>query len=149
MKRTIAITTAVLLLTAIVSITSAHAGAARRHTIEGFMIGTGVAILGAAIINELNKDTGTVEAHAYSRHPRTVYEKPYYHGPRKKHHRGHRYAHRNRGHWEIEKIWIAPVYEKRWNPGHYNRRGEWVSGRYEKFVVQEGYWTTEKIWVRH
>ena len=140
MKKIIATTTAVLLLICF-STASAYAGAARRHTIEGFMLGTGVAILGAAIINEINKDSKPQYTQNHSRHGEYCYAGNRY-GYNNRHHRA-------RGHWEIERIWIDPVYEKKWNPGHYNRRGEWLSGRYEKFLVQDGYWQEEKVWVWH
>ena len=140
MKKIIATTTAVLLLICF-STASAYAGAARRHTIEGFMLGTGVAILGAAIINEINKDSKPQYTQNNSRHDEYCYA-GYRYGHNNRHHR-------SRGHWEVERIWIDPVYEKKWNPGHYNRRGDWVSGRYEKFLVQDGYWQEEKVWVWH
>ena len=146
MKKIIAITTTVLLLICFFA-ASAHAGAARRHTIEGFMIGTGVAILGAAIINGINNDSRHHYDRSYSRHSRHYYA-GYRHGYKNRHHRKYKH-HRPRGYWEIERIWVEPVYEKKWNPGHYNRRGEWLSGRYEKFLVQDGYFQEEKVWVWH
>jgi hypothetical protein len=27
------------------------------------------------------------------------------------------------------RIWVPPVYNKVWNPAHYNRKGRWVPGR--------------------
>jgi hypothetical protein len=154
MKKTIATITAVLLISGIVSVTSAHAD---RKTMEGFMLGTGVAILGAAIIHEINKGSDparekvvTVRHHRYDEPPyshQNGYYKKERHHNKNRHH--NRYARHNRGHWEVEKIWIEPVYEKKWNPGHYNRHGEWISGRYEKFVVQKGYWSEKKVWVWH
>ncbi|WP_457551380.1 hypothetical protein [Desulfobacula sp.] len=141
MKKIIAITTSVLLLICFSTI-SAHAD---RKTVEGFIIGTGVAILGTALINGINKDFSP----QYSRH---------HHRQDTSRHAGDRYANRGhnrylgpgpRGHWEIEEIWITPIYEKKWNPAHYNRRGEWVSGRHETFLVQDGYWQGKKMWVFH
>ena len=52
MKQIITITTAVILLICF-STVQAHAD---RKTMEGFMLGTGVAILGAAIISGINND---------------------------------------------------------------------------------------------
>lgn len=146
MKKIIAITTAALLF-ACLSTASAHAGDARRHTIEGFMLGTGVAILGTAIINEINKDSKPYYTNHYAR-------------PDRRHHTGYKYAHKNRhdrnfrshgsrGHWVIEKIWIQPVYEKKWNPGHYNRRGKWINGRHKRFLIKDGCWQKKKVWVRY
>ena len=158
MKKLIAIITAVLLISGFATVTSAHAD---RKTIEGFVLGTGVAILGAAILHEMNRDTGAGSSsgsYAYTGHIPPRYNPPgynkhynrHYTPPKRykkaKHYR--RYAERNpRGHWEVRKVWIAPVYEEKWNPGHYNRRGEWVSGRYQKFMIQEGYWSEKKVWV--
>ena len=145
MKKITAITTAILLFVCF-STVSAHAGSARRHTVEGFMLGTGVAILSAAIINGIHHDSRVHDTNSYAgpgrRHPARYDDdcrgrnliKFKSHGPR--------------GHWEIEKIWMAPVYEKRWNPGHYNRKGIWVNGRNEKFLIKEGYYWKEKVWVR-
>lgn len=145
MKKMIAITAAAVLIVCI-SASGATAGAARRHTIEGVMIGTGIAILGAAIYNEIHDDDRTVHVvHHGDRHPpRRVCQPP---APRnryayKKHHRG------ARGHWVIKKVWVGPKYEKRWHPGHYNHRGAWKSGRHKKFLVKEGYYKKEKVWVR-
>jgi len=145
MKKIITITTAVILLVCF-SNGSAHAGSARRHTLEGVMIGAGATILGAAIISELHRNS------------RPYYVEKHYQ-PNKKHHAAYRYdhhkthhkkfkPHRPRGHWEIEKIWIAPVYKTKWNPGHYNRRGKWVCGRYNNFLVKKGYYQKERVWVR-
>lgn len=143
MKKIIAITTLVLLLICFSTI-SAHAD---RKTVEGFILGTGIAILGTAIINGINKE---VSPQYIRNHTRQVTS----------HHTKYRYANKNnhhnqyrrqgpRGHWKIDRIWIGPVYEKKWNPGHYTARGVWVSGRHETFLVQNGYWQKEKIWVRY
>ena len=153
MKQTIAIITGALLLT----VFSSAPARADRKTMEGVFIGTSVALIGAAIINELSKDEQPSyhgqdrRHHERPRHREVRHHRPpakrYYedhHRPYKKH-----YNHRRAGHWEIERIWVKPVYEKRWNPGHYNRRGKWVSGRYEKFMVARGYWKEQKVWVRH
>lgn len=146
MKKIIAITT-VVLLSVCLSTTSALAGAARRHTIEGFMIGTGVAILGSAIINGINRDSRPQYTQRYSRHGE------YRHSGYRNRHRNNyprRFRHQKHGgYWEVQRIWIDPVYEKKWNPGHYNRHGEWVNGRHEKFLIANGYWQKEKLWVRH
>ena len=115
------------------------------------MLGTGVAILGSAIINGINRDSNPQYTRNYSRHDE--YRHPgrrygYGYGYKNKHHE--KYRHQNpRGYWEVERIWVDPVYEKKWNPGHYNRQGDWVDGRHEKFLVTSGYWQEEKVWVRH
>jgi len=141
MKNIITITTAIVLLICFSTI-PAHAD---RKTMEGFMLGTGVAILTAAIYNGINKPP------VYTRHQPDYnrYDPAgYWPGHRKHHHR--KYSHnRPRAHWEVDRIWIEPVYETKYNPGHYNRRGNWVNGRYEKFLIQDGYWQEEKVWVRY
>jgi len=142
MKKLITILTVVVLVTGLTA-ASSYAGAARRHTIEGIMIGTGVAILGAAIYNGMNNDrrhTTYAPAYDYNYKPR--------HHKRRHHHRRHVH-HGPWGHWEIEKYWVEPIYETRWNPGHYNRHGDWITGQYQKFCVRQGYWDKRKVWVRH
>lgn len=145
MKKTITITTAILLFVCF-STVSAHAGAARRHTVEGFMLGAGVTILSAAIINGIHRDSRGHYTKSYAR-PDRRHPDRYDDGCGRRNHRKIK-SHGPRGHWEIEKIWISPVYEKKWNPGHYNRRGIWVSGRHKKFMIKQGYYREEKLWVR-
>jgi len=139
MKKIISIIISVLLFI-FFSTASAHAD---RKTVEGFMLGTGVAILGAAIYNEIQKDSTPEFNKNRSRHNEYRYS-----GYERGHNRNYR-SHQPRGHWEITKIWMKPVYENKWNPGHYNPRGEWVYAGNQNFLVQDGYWRTEKIWVRH
>ncbi len=134
MKKQIAIATATILVLGL-STSFAQAGAARRHTIEGFLLGTGVTLLGAAIVNNMNRPEPVVVRHVHAPPPTPSYRYA------KRHHR--------KGHWETRKVWMAPVYETRWNPGHYNKRGRWVNGRYEEFQVSKGYWKKERVWVRH
>ncbi len=144
MKKTISITVSVLMLICL-STVSAHAD---RKTMEGFLIGTGVAILGTAIYQGMKQNSSPQPQYSGNHHHDDEYQYAgYRHGRKHKHFRKHH--HRPRGHWEIERIWIEPVYEKKWNPGHYNRHGDWVSGRYERFIVQEGYYKEEKVWVRY
>lgn len=141
MKKIIAITTAVLVCT-FFSTASAHAD---RKTVEGFMLGTGIAILGAAIFNGIHKDSPPQYAPDHSRHDKNRHA-GYRYDNRRKHHREYRHQ-GPRGYWKIERIWVDPVYEKRWNPGHYNPNGEWINGRYQRFMVQDGFWQEEKTWV--
>lgn len=146
MKKIICITTAAVLFICL-SATSSTAGAARRHTIEGVVIGTGIALLGAAIYNDIHRDRASDQnQHHPAFHKPPKHENRY--AKRKRHHPRHKF-HRPIKRWEIQRVWIAPVYEKRWNPGHYNRRGEWISGRYQNFLIREGYYTEEKVRVRH
>jgi len=142
MKKITALTLTLVII-ACFSTTPANAGAARRHTIEGFIIGTSVAMIGTAIIHGLNKNQQPYwENQRSQNYPRHQKYKSY------RHHR--RYAKHSagpRGHWAIQEIWIANKYTKRWNPGHYNRRSIWVDGRYKRFLVRKGHWQTQKIWV--
>lgn len=144
MKKLIAIAT----LSMTIVVLSQAPARADRKTMEGFLLGTGAVILGSAIIKGLNCDSSrprySAAVHVPDRH--------YPPGPQHRYNdrRHPKYAgnhHRPRGHWEIEKKWVEPVYETKWNPGHYDRSGIWVSGRYEKFIVQDGYWQENKVWV--
>ena len=145
MKKIITITTLVILL-ACFSTVSAHAGSARRHTLEGVMIGNGAAILGAAIISEIDRDSKPHYAENYGK-PGKNHHAAYRYDQNKRGYKNFKHS-RPRGHWIVEKIWIDPVYRTKWNPGHYNRKGKWVRGRYENFLVKKGYYQKEKMWVR-
>lgn len=141
MQKIISILTTILILT-VVFTTSAHAD---RKTMEGFILGTGVAILGAAIIHEINSNSEPryVSNHSwYDNRSRAGHR----YGHKKRHHKKYN-NNRPRGHWKIEKRWIEPVYKTKWNPGHYNRRGSWIDGRYEKFIIAKGCWQENKIWI--
>ncbi len=129
MKKQIAIIAASFIV-ATLSTSFAQAGAARRHTIEGFLLGTGVTLLGTAIVHSMNKP-GPIVVQTTARHHEYRYAK----------------SHRTpcKRHWETRKIWVDPVYETRWTSGHYNKRGKWVAGRHRKFLVAEGYWATEQV----
>lgn len=119
MKKHITLITATCLLLGLLSGT-ASAGSSKRHTIEGIVIGAGVTMLGAAIIQNLSR-------------PEPVPEHPS--------------RHRDRGPecWRTERVWVPAVRETRWNPGHYAPNGRWIPGRYQEFVVSEGYWETRKV----
>lgn len=54
--------------------------------------------------------------------------------------------HKN-GYWETRKVWVPPVYERVWNPGHYNSRHKWVPGQWISIEKEPGRWVTEKVWV--
>nr|NJM01304.1 hypothetical protein [Desulfobacula sp.] len=146
MNRIITITTTVLFLVCF----SAIPARADRKTMEGFMLGTGVAILGAAIINGMNDNDGPRYSRHHSPPPPDVCPVEY-----RGRHDGRydgRYDRRHRhygpeGRWEMVRVWVEPVYERRWNPAHYNPGGEWVEGRYESFQVQGGYYRDQRVWV--
>ncbi len=158
MKKLISIITAVLMLICF-STVSAHAD---RKTVERIMIGTGVAILGAAIFNEINNNSipqysknttwhNDHKSNRYNDRHRHKRHKRYYASKSNKFSKPIKQIKpiKQKGHWEIEKTWIAPVYETKWNPGHYNRKGDWINSRYEKFTIQKGYWDKNKVWIWH
>ncbi len=112
---------------------SVLAGSKQRHRWEGVAIGVGAAILGHAIY----------QAHRVERQPQVVYVEPEPY----RHYR-HRHPPRQpRGHWEWQKMWVPPTYEKVWNPGHYNRKGRWVPGHWIEVQTSAGHWTKERVWV--
>jgi hypothetical protein len=110
---------------------SALAGSKQRHRWEGVAIGVGAAILGHAIY----------QSHMAEHQPEVVYverQRVYgnNHGPK------YRW-----GHWEWQKTWIPPTYERVWNPGHYNRNGRWVSGHWMEVETSDGHWIQERVWI--
>lgn len=112
---------------------SVMAGSKQRHRWEGVAIGVGAAILGHTIY----------QTHKAEQQPQVVYVEPertyrYNYGPRHRH-----------GHWEWQKTWVSPTYETVWNPGHYNRKGHWVSGHWMEVETSDGHWSRERVWVAH
>jgi len=107
MKKISALTLTLVIL-ACFSTPSAFADPSRRHTLEGFILGTGVALMGTAIIHGMNNDRQC--APNYSRSTR--------HEKNRHHRQDARYDSGPRGHWEIQKIWVSDKHKKRWNPGH-------------------------------
>lgn len=142
MKKAISLLTLALV---IIVFTSAPARADRK-TMEGFLLGTGAVLLGTAIIHEMHRDTPPRYQH--SKPPRREYRRADYRHKNKyrtkKHHRRG-----PKGHWEVNRIWIDPIYERKWNPGHYSRHGDWVKGRHKRFMIADGYWKEKRSWVRH
>lgn len=137
MKILISITTAVVTIICL-STAPAHAD---RKTTEGFLLGIGAAVLGTAIYQSLDRSPGYSEPHR--RHVAPGY------GRGSQYRNDQRHARQSFERWEIQRIWVAPVYDTRWNPGHYNRQGYWVSGRHETFKVQDGYWEQRRVRVRY
>lgn len=105
-----------------------------RNRWEGVAIGVGAAILGKMFFDQV---------HRHHSSPRVVYGKHRYHEP------DCRPPRRLSGHWEIRNIWVPPVCERVWNPGHYNRRGRWITGKWILIEKEPGYWKKERIWVSH
>lgn len=104
------------------------AGSRERHQLEGFAIGVGAVLLTKAIIDHHHHDRVSVTpaAHNY------------------RHRRPH---HRPAGYWEIQKEWVPAIHKKVWNPGHYNRHGDWVRGRWIKIEKHPGHWTRKRVWI--
>jgi len=143
-----------------VSAPAAHAGNVQRNRWEGLAIGIGTAILGSAIYSQYRRDhpqsytaytprptpgAGVSKHRDLGHHPR------YGHGHKPpRHHRYQKHydtGHRQRGHWEVRKEWVSPTYKKVWNPGHYNRRGKWISGHWIEIEDGPGYWSETRVWV--
>ena len=112
---------------------SAWAGNVQRNRWEGVAIGIGAAILGSALINHYRYTVPT-QSTVNQHHPPT----PHY---------DNRYRKKPSGHWEVRKVWVPSTYKRVWNPGHYDRYGRWVSGRWMKIEKNPGYWTKERVWV--
>ena len=129
-SKTILTITMLTIFTIIAAIpSSSWAGSPQSHRWEGVAIGVGAAILGSAILNNMH---GNYPGVARQPQPAEV----------------HHYHHREpAGHWEIQKEWVPPVYEKVWNPGHYNRHGKWIDGQWIQIEKQAGYWDEQKVWV--
>jgi len=125
----------------------ASAGPRNNHLLEAVIIGTGVAILSSALIHEVRQNHRK-EYYAYINHKRLKHpewQKPHPISPSK-------YLAFNRynpnGHWVIEKVWIAPIYENRWVPGYYKRQRRWIRGRYEQIIARKGYWAKRWVWIQ-
>ena len=102
-----------------VFINPVFAGSKQHYRWEGFAIGVSAAILGSALINSCQPDRVTVVKH----------ETYYYPAPPR--------------HCEHRRIWVPPVYDKVWNPGHYENV-RWVSGEYIMIERSPGYWTEDR-----
>jgi len=117
-----------LCLVAIISIAftapAAWAGSAQKHRLEGAVMGIGALILTKAIID-------------HSRYVDAVETRP----------AARPYPYQPAGYWDTQREWIPARYHKVWNPGHYNRRGQWVSGHWMQVEIEPGYWTGKRVWV--
>lgn len=129
---------------------SAMAGSKQRHRWEGVAIGIGASIIGGAILHSMHQQ------YRYNPEPapqiRYEREERAYYTPPQRHYDNYDRLHpspppRGCGHWEIRKFWVPPVYEKVWNPGHYNRWNEWVPGHWIEIEKSPGYWREERVWV--
>lgn len=102
----------------------AFAGSKERHRWEGVAIGVGAAILGNAIIK------------SYQPERVTVVERHTYYQPVPPRH-SQRYC-------EPRQVWVPPIYEKVWNPGHYEY-GRWVPGQHIMLERTPGYYVEERV----
>ena len=135
MKSKRRITSLVLTLMATVLFaSSALAGSKQRHRWEGVAIGVGAAILGHAIYQN----------HKAHQQPHVVYVEPQ---RTDRYNCGYRHKHPH-GHWAWQETWVPPVYERIWNPGHYNRKGHWVPGHWMQLEGAKGHWIRERVWVK-
>ncbi|MEZ4549799.1 MAG: hypothetical protein R2874_04785 [Desulfobacterales bacterium] len=100
-------------------------------SVAGVAIGLGAAILGNAILNSDRYDAPPepVVVDRDCRRPRYC-DRDY-----------------RQGYWEVRKIWVEPVCERVWNPGHYNRHSQWVPGQYVTIEKAPGYWEQHRVWV--
>jgi hypothetical protein len=115
-----------------VAVSPSWAGSKQKHRWEGVAIGIGAAILGKAIIDSYYQQTAP---------------SPYSESYVIEHHHYHQPPPKPAGYWETQKEWIPPAYEKRWNPGHYNRHGRWEKGSWIRVEVEPGHWEYKKVWV--
>lgn len=120
-----------LMLSIMLLANSAVAGSKQRHRWEGVAIGIGAALLGSALYHHNKSYT------RYEPAPVHVSKRP--HPPRR--------WRRPRGHWKIVKEWVPPTYKQVWNPGHYDRHGEWVDGDWIEIIDQPGYWVKKRVFV--
>jgi hypothetical protein len=122
----------------------AWAGAKQRHRWKGVAIGVGAAILGHALIHGPSPHYRDYRPHrgggtVIIREGRDRCDYP------ERRYRRHRHSRPARG-WDSQRIWISPVYEKVWNPGHYDVNQRWVPGRWIKVVKEPGHWAEKRRW---
>ncbi len=129
-KRTLSLIVITTTITMLLTANSAFAGSRHHERWKGVAIGLGAAILGNAILNSSRdysyRDPDYCEV---------VVPAPPRHNPHYK------------GHWEVRSEWIPPTYKTVWNPGHYNRKGDWIEGAWIKIKDRPGYWKEERVWV--
>ncbi|MBF0413879.1 MAG: hypothetical protein HQK70_14380 [Desulfamplus sp.] len=131
-----------------------HAGSRGRYNhhhgngiVEGLIIGTGAALLGAAIINGLNSQPKYYNPSVVvSPERRDNYSNSdQYSNDSDEYYRDEEH----KGYWSVERVWVPPLYRQQWYPGHYSRRGYWVTGGYARILVRDGYWENRRVWVRN
>ncbi|PIP35511.1 MAG: hypothetical protein COS92_02500 [Desulfobacterales bacterium CG07_land_8_20_14_0_80_52_14] len=104
---------------AFLSVSSAYARSPQQYRWEGVAIGVGAAIIGSALL-----------------HP------PYYHRPSPPpfYHHPPYYPRPDCDSWEVRREWVPPQYDWVWIPDHYDHRGCWVPGYWEKRLIYPGRW---------
>lgn len=154
MKKRMMITAGMMILVFLCS--QASAGSSSRRRLEGFLIGSGVTILGAAMFGLLKNDAPP-DKDEYRQNPgRHHGEKRFANERLSSFYTPPRPVHRNRpepvyaGYYtappvndhrrQKKRIWVDPVYEEIAVPGYYNKRQQWVEGYHEKIIVKQGYW---------
>ena len=127
----------------------ASAGPRNKHLLETVIICTGVAILGTALIHEVHHNNrkydyahNNYNSRKHPKHP--GWQKPQPIHPQKNHALN---RHKTRGHWVIEKVWVAPIYKNRWVPGHHKKHGRWIKGRSKQVIARKGYWEKRRVWI--
>lgn len=154
MKKRVVITAVMMVFVFLCS--QASAGSSSRRRLEGFLIGSGVTILGAAMIGMLSdndrprKDRYKAPPRRDRRQGRYIDQRPRsFHIPPPPAYRDrpepvyagyHGRPPVNDYRRENRKVWVDPVYEEVWIPGYYNKRQQWVEGYHEKVEVSQGYW---------
>ncbi len=161
MKKTLSIFLAAALLISF-SFSHAEAGPGKNHVLETVIIGTGVALLGAALIhdagnhgrdkhythNYYEERTPPVHSRRLQKH-NTHFQDQQYHGKSSPDGRKNIFnVQKARGRWIIKKIWVSPRYEKRWIPGHLNKHNRWIRGHHAQVMVNNGYWEKKRVWAR-
>ena len=129
-KRSLSLIVIVTAITMFLTANTAFAGRKHHERWKGIAIGVGAVILADAIFNG-NNNSVRVSEPCYVKVPAPP----------------PRYRAYHKGHWEIRDEWVPPTYKTVWNPGHYNRKGDWIKGAWIKIVDKPGYWKEERVWV--
>lgn len=139
----------------------ASAGPRNNHLLETVIIGTGVAILGTALIHEVQHNNrknayahNNYNSQKYPKH--SGWQKTQPRNPKgyniqdRRHNEKQRNwnGHKSQGHWVTKRVWVAPQYENKWNPGHQGKHKKWGKGRQQQITVQKGYWEKRRVWLR-
>ena len=161
MKKTLSIFLAAALLISF-SFSQAKADPGKNHVLETVIIGTGVALLGAALIHDSgnhNRDRHYAHNYYEKKTPPAHHRRLQRHDvePRGRQYNGSPYPaqrrkaftpHKTQGRWMMQKVWVSPKYETRWVPGHLNKHNRWIKGHRAQVMVERGYWEKKRVWSR-